>query len=89
MARFLTKRNIWITPVCAFEVYKHQKARKKFTVNEKKLAYTKAIASFTFTTAFSGHSIVVIPIGIKKNGIPVGVQIHSRKWTDKRLPEIA
>ena len=87
--RFLTKHDIWITPVCAFEAYKHQKAGKKFTVNGKRLAYTKAIASFTFTTAFSGHPIVVIPIGRKKNGMPVGVQIHSKKWTDKKLLEIA
>ena len=86
---FLTKYDIWITPVCSFEAYKHQKAGKKFFVNGKPLAYTKAIASFTFTSAFSGHPIVVIPIGKKKNGMPVGIQIHSRKWTDKKLLEIA
>lgn len=86
---FLTKHDIWITPVCSFEAYKHQKAGKPFMVNGKKISYTKAIASFTFTTAFSGHPIVVIPIGKKKNGMPVGIQIHSRKWTDKKLLEIA
>lgn len=47
------------------------------------------MASFTFTTAFSGHPIAVIPIGKKKNGMPVGVQIHAGKWADKRLLEIA
>ncbi|MEL6539144.1 MAG: amidase family protein, partial [Bacteroidota bacterium] len=41
------------------------------------------------TTALSGHPIAVIPIGLKKNGMPVGVQIHARKWSDKRLLEIA
>lgn len=86
---FLTKYDIWITPVCSFEAYKHQKAGKPFIVNKKKVGYTKAIASFNFTSAFSGHPIVVIPIGKKKNGMPVGVQIHSRKWTDKKLLEIA
>jgi len=86
---FLTKYDIWITPVCCFEAYKHQRAGKPFIVNDKKIGYTKAIASFTFTTAFSGHPIVVIPIGKKKNGMPVGIQIHSRKWTDKKLLEIA
>ena len=86
---FLTQYDIWITPVCAFEAYKHQRAGKKFMVNGKKIPYTKAIASFTFTTALSGHPIVVIPIGTKQNGMPVGVQIHSRKWTDKKLLQIA
>lgn len=86
---FLTKYDIWITPVCAFEAYKHQSAGKPFLVNNKKVKYTKAIASFNFTSALSGHPIVVIPIGTKKNGMPVGIQIHSRKWTDKKLLDIA
>ena len=66
---FLTEHDIWITPVCSFEAYKHQRAGKPFTVNGKKVGYTEAMASFTFTTAFSGHPIVVIPIGKKKNGM--------------------
>ena len=86
---FLTKYDIWITPVCAIEAYKHQKAGKPFIINGNKVAYTKAIASFVFTTAFSGHPIVVIPIGKKENGMPVGIQIHSKKWTDKKLLDIA
>jgi amidase len=86
---FLTNYDIWITPVCSFEAYKHQRTGKPFIVNGKKIAYTNAIGSFTFTSAFSGHPIVVIPIGKKANGMPVGIQIHSRKWTDKKLLEIA
>jgi len=86
---FLTTYDIWITPVCSFEAYKHQKAGKPFIINGKKIGYTKAIAGFVFTTGLSGHPIVVIPIGKKKNGMPVGIQIHSRKWTDKKLLEIA
>ena len=85
---FLTKYDVWITPVCAIEAFKHQRAGKSFIINNQKVPYTKAIASYTFTTAFSGHPIVVIPIGKKKNGLPVGIQIHSRKWTDNRLLDI-
>lgn len=86
---FLTENDIWITPVCAFEAYKHQRAGKPFVVNGKKVGYTKAIASFNYTSALSGHPIAVIPIGKKKNGMPVGIQIHARRWSDKRLLEIA
>lgn len=86
---FLSNYDVWITPVCCFEAYKHQRAGKPFIVNKKKIPYTKAIASFNFTSAFSGHPIVVIPIGKKKNGMPVGIQVHSKKWTDKKLLEIA
>ncbi len=86
---FLTKYDIWITPVCSMEAYKHQKAGKPFVINGKKIPYTKALASFVFTTGFSGHPIVVIPIEKKQNGMPVGIQIHSRKWTDRKLLDIA
>ncbi|MFV8345464.1 amidase [Flavobacterium sp. ZB4P13] len=86
---FLSKYDIWITPVCSFEAYPHQNTRKSFMVNNKKVGYTEAMASFNFTTAFSGHPILVIPIGKKRNGLPVGIQIHSKKWNDKKLLEIA
>jgi len=86
---FLTEYDVWITPVCSFEAFKHQNAGKPFVINGKNVSYTKAMASFNFTTAFSGHPIVVIPIGKKANGLPVGIQIHSKKWTDKRLLCIA
>ena len=86
---FFTKYDVWITPVAAIEGYKHQKAGVPFKINGKRVKYTKAIAGFNFTTAFSGHPIVVIPIGMKKNGMPVGVQIHSEKWSDYRLLQIS
>lgn len=86
---FLTNFDIWITPVCAVGAYHHQNTGKPFLINGKQVGYTEAIASYTFTTALSGHPIIVIPIGRKANGMPVGVQIHSRKWTDKRLLDIA
>ena len=37
------------------------------------------------STALSGHPILVIPIGMTSEGLPVGVQIHTKKWDDKRL----
>jgi len=85
---FLSKYDIWITPVCALEAFTHQRAGIPFNINGQKVPYTKAIASFNFTTAYSGHPILVIPIGKKKNGLPVGIQIHAKKWTDHRLLEI-
>jgi amidase len=87
--RFLTKYDIWITPVCSFEAYHHQNTGKPFVVNNQKVGYTQAMAAFNFTTGFSGHPILVIPIGKKQNGLPVGIQIHAKKWDDKRVLEIA
>lgn len=87
--RFFHQYDVWVTPVAAIEAFLHQKAGKPFLVNGSKVPYTKAIASYNFTTALSGHPVVVIPIGMKSNGMPVGVQLHAKKWSDHKLLEIA
>ena len=86
---FFERYDIWLTPVASFSAFRHQPAGVPFRVNEKQVGYTQAMASFNFTTALSGHPIVVIPIGQTSTGMPLGVQIHARKWSDKRLLEIA
>lgn len=86
---FFKKYDIWITPVASFGAFKHYSTGKPFTINGKRTAYTDALGKFNFTTALSGHPIVVIPIGKTSDGMPVGVQIHAQRWTDKRLLEIA
>ena len=87
--KFLHRYDVWITPVAATEAFLHQRAGKPFLVNGKEVPYTEAIASYNFTTALSGHPIAVIPIGTKSNGMPVGVQLHAKKWSDHKLLEIA
>jgi amidase len=86
---FFKKYDIWISPVAAMSAFKHQKTGKPFIINSKKIPYTKAIASYNFSSALSGHPIVVIPIGKTSNNLPVGIQIHAKKWDDKKLLEIA
>ncbi len=86
---FFKNYDVWITPVASISAFKHQSAGKPFSVNSKKVSYTEAIGGFNFTSALSGHPILVIPIGKTTNGMPVGIQIHAKKWTDKKLLEIA
>ena len=86
---FLKTCDVWITPVASLAAFEHCRTGSPLRVNGKKVAYTRALAPFEFTTALSGHPIVVIPVGQTRQGLPLGVQIHSRKWSDRRLLEIA
>jgi len=86
---FFNQYDVWITPVACISAFKHQKTGKPFIVNGKKIPYMTAIGRFNFDTTLGGHPVVVIPIGIGKNGLPVGISIHGRKWNDKKLLEIA
>lgn len=85
---FFQEFDIWITPVSADKAFKHQKPGVPFIINGKKIPYTKAFIPFNFPTTIPGHPILVIPIGITKSGLPVGVQIHAQKWHDYKLLQI-
>lgn len=87
--RFFRNYDVWITPVSIAPAFKHQKPGIPFEINAGKVPYTKAFIPFNFPSTIPGHPIVVIPIGITKNGLPVGVQIHGKIWNDYRLLQIA
>lgn len=63
--------------------------RFKVPLKIKKVPDTKAFIPFNSPSTISGHPIVVIPIGITKKGLPIGVQIHGQKWHDYKLLQIA
>lgn len=85
---FFGRFDIWITPVSADKAFKHQKSGKPLFINGKKIPYTKAFVPFNFPSTIPGHPILVIPIGLTKSGLPVGVQIHGQKWHDYKLLEM-
>ena len=53
------------------------------------MPYTKAFIPFNFPSTIPGHPIVVIPIGMTKSGLPVGIQIHGQKWNDYKVLQMA
>jgi len=85
---FFKVHDVWITPVTADKAFKHQKSGKPLLINGKKVPYTKAFVPFNFPTTIPGHPILVLPIGITKSGLPVGIQVHAQKWHDNKLLEI-
>ncbi len=86
---FFNKNDIWITPVSISEAIDHQKTGKPIEVNNSTISYADAFIPYNFPTTIPGHPIVVIPIGLTKDGLPVGIQIHGKKWEDYRLLRIA
>ena len=86
---FFNKYDVWLTPVSLTPAFKHQKPGIPFAINGKKTPYTKAFIPFNFPSTIPGHPIAVIPIGMTKKGLPVGVQIHGKKWNDYKVLQIA
>ena len=86
---FFKTYDVWITPVSMTPAFKHQKPGTPFEINGCKVPYTKAFIPFNFPSTIPGHPIVVIPIGLTKKGLPVGIQIHGQKWHDYKVLQIA
>jgi len=86
---FFENYDVWLTPVSLAPAFKHQKPELRLEINGWKVPYTKAFIPFNFPSTIPGHPIVVIPIGMTKNGLPVGVQIHGQKWHDYKVLQIA
>lgn len=86
---FFSQHDVWLTPVSIAPAFEHQKTGVPFEINKWKIPYTKAFIPFNFPSTIPGHPIVVIPIGITKKGLPVGIQIHGQKWHDYKVLQIA
>ena len=92
MDEFLTQYDLWITPVSPIEAIPIQKVGTAVMIDQTPHHYTEALGDWLIPMTTLAHPIAVIPIGKTANGLPVGVQIHSRRFTDlvllKLLKEI-
>ena len=47
------------------------------------------VAAHSALFSYSGHPAVVLPAGLSSDGLPIGVQLVTRRWDDARLLGIA
>jgi amidase len=88
MDKFLSKIDVWICPVAPGPAFKHQKSGKPIQVDKAKVSYWSWGCKCTSIFSITGAPVVVIPLGTV-NGLPVGVQLVSRRWSDMKLLHIA
>lgn len=86
---FFTTYDVWLTPVGTSSAFKHCKTGSQIPVDSRQIPYTDFFAPFNCPTTVLANPIAVIPIGVSPLGLPIGVQIHARRWQDWRLLEIA
>ena len=85
MDSFIGDWDAYICPVSSVTAFSHQAKGKPIEVNGIKLPYNTACGGYTTIFNFTGHPVVVIPIGQTKLGLPIGVQIVGRRWQDLLL----
>ena len=89
MDRFLADWDAYLCPVSSVTAFPHQPKGKPIKVNGTKLPYTTACGGYATLFNFTGHPVVVIPIGKSQAGLPIGMQIIGKRWQDLELLTIA
>lgn len=88
-APFFEEHDVWITPVTSHVAFPHVKTGTPLDVDGAKVPYTEALSPFNCGTATLAHPVVVLRAGTSEEGLPIGVQLHGRRWRDARLLAIA
>jgi amidase len=89
MDQFLEQRDAWICPVAMTTAFTHRPTGKPIEIDGVKYPYMLANGVYTMTFNFTGNPVVVIPAGLAKNGLPIGVQIVGRRWQDFHILAIS
>jgi amidase len=89
MDEALEKWDVWLCPVATTTAFTHRAKGAAIEVDGRKIPYLLASGAYTMPFAFTGHPVVVIPIGKDKTGLPIGIQIVGKRWKEMELLNIA
>ncbi|CAD5366733.1 Amidase domain-containing protein [Rubrivivax sp. A210] len=99
MDNFLSDYDAWLCPVSATTAFKHHAHSKKlgdFKIYSKPLQVDGAdihyyLATQAYTTVFSttNSPVVSMPIGLGPSGLPVNLQVAGKRYSDRRLLQVA
>jgi amidase len=94
--QFLEGYDAWLLPVACTPAFRHIPAQNAnslrlaaLNVDGLQLNYMTATSAYVCPFNVTGQPVVVIPIGKTKAGLPIGVQIAGRRWSDEVLLALA
>jgi len=79
----------WLCPVAMTPAFRHCPTGTAIEIDGRKVPYLMASGAYTIPLAFTGHPVVVIPIGYTPDGLPIGMQIVGKRWREMELLAIA
>ncbi len=80
--------DIWITPASPLPAVAHHKVGKPIKVDGVEYPYSRVFGDSLVPFVTLGHPVAVIPIGFSSTGLPIGVQIHAKRFRDSFLVKI-
>jgi len=78
-----------LCPVAITPEFTHRATGTAIEIDGKNVPYLMASGAHTISFSFTGHPVVVIPIGQTKDELPIGMQIVTQRWCEMKLLAIA
>eukprot|EP00164_Ancoracysta_twista_P002251 GFYU01002977.1.p1 GENE.GFYU01002977.1~~GFYU01002977.1.p1 ORF type:complete len:488 (-),score=150.75 GFYU01002977.1:180-1643(-) len=85
MDRVLEKYDVWVHPAAAALPFPHNPKQRKVSINGQMVPYWNATLPYVTLGTVTSHPIMVIPLGMSKEGLPIGAQFVGRKGEDEKL----
>jgi amidase len=79
----------WLLPVTVSPAIAHCAPGTPVAVDGQELSYFAGGLAYTWPFSFTGSPVVVLPIGTSLEGLPIGIQVVGRRWSEMALLEVA
>jgi amidase len=87
--RFFDDWDAWLCPVTVSPAIPHVPFGTPVEVDDKQVPYFLAGTAYTSPFNLTGNPVVVLPLARSKEGLPIGVQVVARRWSEPALLALA
>jgi amidase len=82
--RFFQSWDVLLCPVSMITAFKHCEPGTPLQVDGRDAEYSLVCAHGTIFN-YTGHPAVALPCGFDRDGLPIGVQLVGKRWSESRL----
>jgi amidase len=92
---FLDSYDAWLCPVSSRPAFKHRspvilnRPGEPIDVDGHDVPYWIGTVAYTSIFSLTGAPVVVLPLTQSREGLPIGVQLAGRRWSDVQLLDTA
>lgn len=79
----------WLMPVMPDAAFVRQKQSAPLVIDGKEHPYFFAGTSYNYLANLTGQPSVVLPCGLSKSGLPIGLQLTGKRWGEAKLLGVA
>lgn len=87
--RHLAGCDALLCPVTVGPAIRHRSSGTPIEVDDRSVPYWVGLVSYTCPFNVTGNPAAVVPLGKSREGLPIGLQIVGRRWSDMQLLALA